>query len=147
MRFSFLAGVLVLFFSAMAYADGVHTWQDVVSRDGLWIGRLVITSADQKAFFTDTSSTNRGELYDFSVSDDNDFAYGLGFDFVGTDFDLSYTLTLYQTDSSATGFVSKACVFNVTASAPAVPDIRVEKYNGANCDFEPHHGREKFIVQ
>jgi hypothetical protein len=122
--------------SSLVSAGGVHTWHDVVSEKGDWQGRLVISSSNQKGFFTDSSGQKKGEIYDFSLSDSAPFVFGFGFDFDGTDFDVSYTLTLYQTS-----FASKACVFNVSAKGPAQPDVRIEKFNGASCDFEVVHGR------
>lgn len=133
----------LIFWACLGQAEGVHTWHDVVSKEGAWSGRLVISSGDQKGYFTDSQAKKVGQLYDFHLGTDNPFVFGFGFDFDGTDFDVSYTLTLYQTS-----FVSKACVFNVSAKGPAQPDVRIETFNGAKCDYVVVHGRgENFSAE
>lgn len=126
--FRILIGIL---FSSVAYASGqIHTWHDITTTNGQWLGRLVIASSQQAGFFADRDGNKKGPIYDFTLSNDKTFVYGFGFDVGGTDFDVSYTLTLYQQN-----FASKACVFNVSAKGPAMPDVRIEKFNGAECRF------------
>lgn len=135
--------VTLFLLSFCVRAEGVHTWHDIVSKEGRWSGRLVISSGFQNAYFTDSQAKKTGQLYDFHLEEGTPFIFGFGFDFDGTDFDVSYTLTLYEV-----GFVSKACVFNVSAKGPAQPDVRIERFNGAECEYQVVHGRgENFEVR
>lgn len=127
--------------SSLAIAQKTpHTWHTVRSTNGNWTAQLAMIS--EPGWFV----TRKGEgVSTFSVSPANSFDYGFGFD-AGADFDIAYTLTLTQ-NSSAIGFVSKACVYLITASGPAKPDIRATSYNGATCDWNVVHGvGEDFTV-
>lgn len=120
---------------ASIYAAPVHTWHHIKSLTGNWAGRLVITSANENAYFTDKDGHKVGQLYNFSLNAQTPFLFGFGFS-NPTDFNVSYVLTLYQVDSQHTMFSSKACQFDISAKAPAEPDIRVESYNGAKCKYK-----------
>ena len=113
---------------------GVHTWHHVSAVDGHWTTQLVIASADEKGYFTDAAGTVMGPLYAFDVQSDQAPAlFGFGFDIPGSDFDISYTVTMVKQKASSNSvqFVSPTCQFNVSAKGPANPDVRVETYNGA----------------
>ncbi len=131
-----------LIYLPYAYATAVHTWHDVTTDNGTWHGRLALITSDQAGYFTDKAANNKGQIYDFELDSQKIFIYGFGFEFGKTDFDVAYTLTLYQT-----GFASKACVFVVTAKGPARPDVRISSYHDAKCNYEVVHGRgENFSV-
>jgi len=149
-----LASSLLLTSSAWASSNTPHTMHNInVTDEGNWQGRLVITSADEPAYFTDQSGANKGEMYDFTLNKETSpFVYGFGFD-TGADFNVSYTLTLYESTNKTAAllgksqFTSKSCQFNVSATGPAKPDIKVEKYNGSSCTFNIDSGvGENFLV-
>lgn len=137
-RIAFCIGLFGLAMSANTWAVTPHTLHTVTAQDGVWKGRLVITSANENAYFTDANGNKIGEIYDFTLSSTKaPFKYGFGFA-SPADFNVSYVLTLYQPDNNGGNtvmFASKACQFNVSAKGPADPDIRVEPYNGAKCDY------------
>lgn len=128
--------------------SNIHTWQYITAKNGFWQGRLVMASANEKGFFTDANGHGKGQIYDFQLNPDKKFKFGFGFDVTQTDFNVSFTLTLYKT-SNAFGsplFTSPACVFNITAKSPANPDIRVEKFHGAICSYVVTGYGENFYV-
>lgn len=133
---------LLSFLPLTCLAETPHTLHDINVAQGAWHGRLTVTSAAQDAFFLKESGEKVGQTYDFDLAGGERLTYGLGFNLDNTDFNVSYTLTLYEK-----GFTEKACVYVVTAKGPAVPDIRVESYNGAHCDYKKgrQHGRDFFI--
>ncbi|MCW5588373.1 MAG: hypothetical protein KIT27_01795 [Legionellales bacterium] len=125
---------IIACFSPSVFAEGVHTWHNITADTATWNGRLIITSSNEQAFFTNKSGENEGSIYDFTLNPANPtFTYGFGF--TTANFNVSYVLTLYQPQSTKSMFVSKACQFDVSAKGPANPDIRVEQYNGANCRY------------
>lgn len=138
LRRFFTALIMSCLFAQAAFANEPHTWHKITASNSSWAGRLVITSANQKAFFTDQDGNNKGSLYDFNALAKQPFIYGFGV--TDADFNVSYALTLYQTDTAHDQFINpsfsnKACQFNVSAKGPADPDIRVEEYNGAKCQY------------
>ncbi|MCL9779926.1 hypothetical protein M9194_00580 [Vibrio sp. S4M6] len=143
---------------AWAQSSAPHTWHHISLTDqasadqSVWLGRLTITSASEPAYFTDKDGKNEGQTYDFKLDNDtNPLVYGFGFN-QGADFNVSYTVTLYQTSDitnqlGKSFFASKTCQFNVSAKGPANPDIRVEEYNGAKCSYNIVPGKgEDFTV-
>lgn len=137
-----LSVALGFFITGSALASDVHTWHQIKTTNGSWNGRLVITSSNEQAYFTDQNGSNKGEIYDFVLTKGiSPFVYGFGFE--NADFNVSYVLTLYQVAGGkkhAVRFSSKACQFDVSAKGPANPDIRVESYNGASCSYAIVHG-------
>ena len=128
-------GLFVLVMGANTWAVTPHTLHTVTAQDGAWQGRLVITSED--GYFTDANGNDKGQRYDFTLNAKAPFEYGFGFG-SSADFNISYVLTLYQPANkggNAVMFASKACQFDVSAKSPANPDIRVEPYNAAKCDY------------
>ena len=125
-------------------ADPAHTLHKVVATKANWKGRLVIATPYENAYFV-TDAQDRGQVYDFHLSSNQPLNYGFAFR-PGTDFNVSYTVTLVQ-DAAEANFVNKACVFNVSAKGPANPDIRVQAFNGAECNFKVVEGvGENFTV-
>ena len=122
-------GILAALFMGSNAQAAVHTWHNVKSVDGNWIGRLAIITAQQGGYFADEQSQSLGTSYDFTLLNDTPVIYGFGFDYETTDFNVAYTVSLYQKDS----YVAKACVYTVTASGPGIPDIRINSFNGADC--------------
>lgn len=129
-------GIILLSMAATAVlANDVHTWHQIKVDNGQWQAKLVITSANEQAYFTDKNSVNEGDSYSFALtSAASPFVYGFGF--TNADFNVSYVLTAYEVTGENTAmFAAKTCQFDVSAKGPAQPDIRVEKYNGAQCSF------------
>jgi len=127
----FFSGAMIFGANAMAESHSKpHTWHTVRALDGQWVAKLQMLN-ESGSFVTreDTALT----AFTLSPSHSQDY----GFKFApGADFDIAYTLTLTQTNAAMTPqFVSKACVYVVTASGPAKPDIRVSSFNGAKCDW------------
>lgn len=134
--------ILVSLLSAFSTtnASPPHTWHTVNATQGTWQGKLQMLN--QGGHFVNREGS---QISEFSINKEQSFDYGFSFD-KGDDFDLSYALTLVLKTSPA--FVSKACVFVITASGPAKPDIRVSSFNGAKCEYKVVHGRgEDFSVE
>lgn len=150
MRLSIISAAMLLSLGITTTNAAVHTSHHVSATEGSWKAQLVIASPDEKGYFTDQSGNSMGSLYAFDVHADQDpVLFGFGFDFPGTDFDVSYTVTLIkqkQTDAHGVMFASPACQFNVSAKGPANPDIRVESYNGAQCHYHITSTGEDFIA-
>lgn len=130
-------------------ASPIHTMHEITADTGHWVGRLVLSSAGEGGYFTNEAGTDLGPLVDFSVDVNMPYVFGFGFK-KGTDFNVSYVLTLYKSQSKenvGVGFSSKACQFNVSARSPANPDIHVISYNGATCHRDIVQGKgENFSV-
>lgn len=121
-------GAMVLTGNAMA--TPVHTWHTIRALDGNWTGKLQMLN-EGGAFVT----REKAPLTNFTITSDHAQDYGFIFD-AGDDFDVAYTLTLKETKLAAMPqFVSKTCVYVITAKGPAQPDIRVSSFNGAKCDW------------
>lgn len=128
-----------LLLSTAAFAGHVHTWHNVVSQEGTW--EATLATINQKASFV---TSDGSALTTFTINPGHSIKYGFSFD-PQDDFDVAYTLTLTKKDTL--NFVSKTCVFVVTAKGPANPDIHAINYNGANCASTVVHGvGEDFIV-
>lgn len=127
------------FLSTSANAAPVHTWNQVFSSKGNWTVKL--SMLNEGGHFYDTAGA---EISKFDLTHGTGYKYGFGFDH-GADFDIAYTMVAIQQTPPA--FVSKTCVFVVTASAPARPDIRVSTFNGAQCSFKivPGVGENFFV--
>ena len=140
---------LVLFlgfmFSTVAVAGSncdAHTWDSIhVEDSGVWQGTLSPTS--EASSFVNTACAN---ITTMTVTKNSPFSYGFKFP-NEDDFDMAYTLTL--TEHSTAGrarFVSKTCVFVVTATGPAQPDVQVLSYNGAQCRQQNTGTGDEFFV-
>lgn len=135
--------LLSFLLNAVAYAEPtpIHTWHTVSSKHGAWQATLQMLNQGGK--FVTPSGT---PLTTFTITPSNPQIYGFGFD-QSDDFDVAYTLTLVDTSKSKQHFQSKACVYVITASGPAQPDIRASAFNGATCNYHVVHGRgENFEV-
>ena len=126
---------------ALAEGKTPHTWHTVSTASGTWEAKLQMLN--QGGSFV----TREGALInDFAISPSHSQDYGFIFD-DGDDFDVAYSLTMVEKSSNALLFKSKACVYVITASGPAKPDIRVSSFNGAKCDYKVIHGvGEDFMV-
>lgn len=125
--------------TTIANAHPIHTWHTVSATHGSWQGKLYMIN--ENGHFANREGN---QIKDFTVQKDQSFDYGFSFE-KGADFDIAYTLTLVEKTSAA--FVSKACVYVITAEGPAKPDIRISSFNGAKCDYKIVPGRgEDFIV-
>ena len=146
-----LATSVLLLSSSASFADHAHTQQTVFAQNEHWVGHLDITSGNELGFFTNGNEVNLGEHYQFNLNSNTPFKYGFGFKEPGTDFNIAYTLTLYKTVANSDGnlnttFTAPACVFEITASSPANPDITVMHYNGASCHWTSTGIGENFTV-
>lgn len=120
-----------------------HTWHDVYASSGQWNARAAIISAYQGGYIVDADGRNQGQLFNFDVSDSNSATFGFGFDMDTSDFDVAFSLTLYENGNN---FTSKACIFTITAKGPAIPDITVNNYNGATCEVRKGaRGRDFYV--
>ncbi|OGT46607.1 MAG: hypothetical protein A3E83_07335 [Gammaproteobacteria bacterium RIFCSPHIGHO2_12_FULL_41_20] len=121
-----------------------HTWHTIISNEGNWKATLQVINQMEHAWFTDQSCSR---IHSLGVSPMNLAQFGFGFD-SQADFDVAYTLTLVQDKNPATShFTSKACVFVITAKGPANPDVAVNSYHGAKCDWKVVKGKgEDFYV-
>lgn len=117
-----------------------HTWHTVNASDGIWDGRLQMIN--EEGSFVDGEGA---PLTQFTVSPQKPQVFGFLLT-ANDDFNVAYTLTLVKRDKNPQ-FVSKACVYVITASAPAKPDVRPSAYNGAECNWKVVSGRgEDFFV-
>lgn len=133
-----IALIAMLWLTGSSLWGSIHTWHKIDVQQGRWQGRLAIIISNQGGYFANAAGNKIGANYDFIIDLNNPLKYGFGFDYNSTDFNVAYSVTLYQEDT----FSNKACVFNVTAKGPAIPDIRINEYNGAKCSTsrEEHHG-------
>lgn len=123
----------------LVQAAHVHTWHNVSSQEGTW--NATLAAIHEKSSFVAADGT---AINTFAINPTHAFKYGFSFD-AEDDFDVAYTLTLIQ--KNTTRFTSKACVFVITAKGPANPDIHALSYNGATCSsFVVHGVGEDFIV-
>lgn len=134
--------IFSLFSSITMANEQPHTWHTVQSQNGRWHAQLQMinqkgsfVSRDGSPINTFTIDLNKPQDYGFVLDPDNDF-------------DVAYTLTLVKEESEKTKqFSSKTCVYVITASSPAQPDIRPSSFNGAKCEWIINHGiGEDFIV-
>jgi len=138
-KLSLLFACLILSFNAMA----AHTWHDVHATSGHWNARAAIISAYQGGYLVDADGRNQGQLFNFDVSDSQGATFGFGFDMDTSDFDVAFSLTLYEAGNN---FTSKACVFTITAKGPGIPDVVVNDYNGASCEVRKGpRGRDFYV--
>lgn len=132
-------------------AAGPHTTHEISAKTGEWAGCLVMASPHEAGYFTDVSGEQKwGSQVDFELKETAPFAFGFAFELPGTDFDVSYTVTLVK-KSEVNGlgsplFASPACQFNVSAKGPANPDVRTESYHGADCRYIITGHGEDFLV-
>jgi len=121
---------LFMFNSCFVFAatqnHGVHTWHVITSKGGTFNGSLQVIN--EKATFVKPDGT---PLNTFILTPEQPVKFGFSFD-PNDDFDVAYTLTLTEQDSFK-HFVSKTCLFVITAKGPAQPDVRYFAYNGATC--------------
>jgi hypothetical protein len=119
-----------------------HTWHTVSTSDGAWHARLQMINEGGSFVARDGSA-----LTTFAINPNLSQDFGFIFD-ADADFNVAYTLTLVQDEpKNAKSFSSKACVYVITASGPAKPDIRASSFNGAKCESKIVHGvGEDFFV-
>ena len=137
------AGLIAALASPCALAGNPtpHTWHTVTAASGTWDAKLQMLNQGG-SFVTHDGLVVNG----FSISPTHTQDYGFIFN-NGDDFDVAYTLTMIEKSAHALRFQSKTCVYVITASGPAKPDIRVSSFNGAKCDYNVVHGRgEDFTV-
>jgi hypothetical protein len=136
-----LVGLSAFIFTISSAIAGTkpHTWHLITTDNGIWDGRLQMIN--EEGFFTDRDGS---PLTKFTISPNKSQEYGFSFG-PEADFDIAYTLTLTQRDTK--NFNSKTCVYVITASGPANPDIRPSSYNGAQCDWKivPGQGEDFFV--
>ena len=125
--------------STFSQTTPVHTWHTVSTTEGTWHAKL--QNLNQESYFVDRAGAS---INQFVIHPNRSQDYGFGF-YPGADFNIAYTLTIIE--ESTFNFSSKACVYVITASAPATPDIRVNAFNGAKCDWKIIKGvGENFMV-
>ncbi|PHQ80863.1 MAG: hypothetical protein COB66_03730 [Coxiella sp. (in: Bacteria)] len=139
--------VAAALFTTSAFGDPVHIMDHINTTDGNWSGRLTIISANEPAYFTDAQKNNKGSTYDFTTQATQPFSYGFGIIPGKTDFNVAYSLTLTQKPAADTPlFTAKTCVFLITATSPATPDIRTESFNNATCKAAPSNDGDTYTI-
>lgn len=137
------ACLLATLVTTCALADNKtpHTWHTVRAENGTWDAKLQMLNQGGSFVTRDGVSLNN-----FTINPAKTLDYGFIF-YDGADFDVAYTLTMIERNSDNLRFQSKTCVYLITASGPAKPDIRVSSFNGAKCDYRVVHGKgEDFMV-
>ncbi|MDF1761663.1 MAG: hypothetical protein P1U40_14110 [Coxiellaceae bacterium] len=141
MKLSFISSVccaITLTAASSVQAMNVHTHHYVRANGGSWKGMLSFTSPDEAGYFADKDGNKLPAQPQFTLSAQQPYYFGFGFAIPGTDFDVSYVLTVVkskQSGVSASHFASPSCQFNVSASSPGHPDVRISTYNGAKCQY------------
>ncbi|MDF1797390.1 MAG: hypothetical protein P1U63_12720 [Coxiellaceae bacterium] len=141
MKLSFISSVfcaVALTAVSSVQAMDVHTHHHVRATDGDWSGMLSFTSPHEAGFFTDKDDNKLPTQPVFSLSSQVPYYFGFGFSIPGTDFDVSYVVTVVKSKHNGLAsphFASPTCQFNVSASSPGHPDVRVSTYNGAKCQY------------
>lgn len=132
---------LALFFSATVLAEPVpHADDAVASINGNW--DVTITPLfEQASFVNDAGQT----ITQFPLAANKTVNYGFVLD-SSDDFNIAYAITAVETDNTPGKSVAikpgnKACVFIVTATSPANPDVRIAKYNQATCSYKVIQGK------
>ena len=108
--------------------QNVHTWHQVNASDGDWTVTLQVIN-ENATFYKRSCQA----FHTTALSPSQPLEYGFGFA-ADADFDVAYTLTAVE-KSPVKSFVSKSCVFVVTAKGPANPDVQAIAYHGAKCDW------------
>ncbi len=123
-KLSVFLGLLCI--ASGAYAQ-VHTWHTIKVNNGVWSASLKAINEEASFVRADGSPIST-----FSMNPNDPVIYGFQFD-PKDDFDVAYTLTLTHQDTA--DFITKTCVFVITAKGPADPDIRTLEYYGAKCSW------------
>ncbi len=140
MKLSCLAAVCGLALATSASAIDVHTHHYIRTNGGHWNGMLSFTSPNEAGYFTDKSDRKLPLQPTFTLDPSSPYYFGFGFSVPGTDFDVSYVVTIVKKSQSlhqvaGPMFASPTCQFNVSASSPGHPDVRISTYNGAKCQY------------
>ena len=104
-----------------------HTWHDVVSQNGQW--QISLRFLAERGQFVDRTCQPQ---HDRLIDPNTPYHYGLIINKDST-FDMAYTVTAIRQD--ALQFYSPTCVFIVTVRGPAIPDVKINAYNGAQCEY------------
>ena len=107
----------------------------------MWSPKLTLVTFNIFQVKKDCSPIQPFEKFNVSQLISPQFGFKPG---ASDDFDVSYVLTFIRTDPHTVThnntithkrrlFSSMACVFDVAAAGPAMPDVRAEPYNGAVC--------------
>lgn len=137
---------LIITFANFSHANTnpVHTWHTIQSGNGVWDAKLQMLTGNGSFVSHDGKPMNN---FSVSTAQSQEYGFVLG---AYSDFNVAYTLTLISRepmDLKNVNFKSKACVFVLTATGPAKPDIRANSFNGAVCNWEIDPGRgENFYV-
>jgi hypothetical protein len=141
-----ILSILSLFCSTQIFA-APHTFHTIYSKNGNWTGSLRVIHEFDKAWFTEKDGITRIEKpFEITPTTTKQF----GFDFASdVTFNVAYTLVLTPTESfsQAPQFSNKACVFVITAPAPAVPDLKVISYGkDTQCSYvDTGHGEDFYV--
>lgn len=119
---------------------GAHTWSAVGAYDNIWKGQLAPIFED--SWFVDENCT-KFNTFDISQWGLVTFGFKFGND---VNFNMAYTLTLVE-DTGMREMVTKACIYIITATSPAHPDIRIESYNNATCGHIQRSDGSFFYVE
>jgi len=138
-----IALITIGFAISNAFADpSAHTWHTVTAKNSSYKASLHVIN--ETANFIDANGNN---INSFEVSPEQPYKFGFQINRTN-DFNLAYSLTLTEKDNPRVKkFTSKACVFVVSANAPAKPDIRSFSYHGATCEYTTRErGNFDFVI-
>lgn len=141
LRSQIITIVTILSAATMTNEATAYTWHTVRTSAGEWTANIGMIN--EAGFFVN----RKGErINSFLIDANHSYDFGFGFD-DNADFNIAYSLTVVQNEK-VKQFTSKACVFIITATAPAKPDIKTMSYNGAKCDSVtvPHQGVDFNVV-
>ncbi|WP_367607786.1 hypothetical protein [Legionella sp. W05-934-2] len=130
-RICWLNFVLMLLVGSRSWAFSqcaIHTWHPIYSNKGEW--QVTLKVINQNGYFVDKACQ---PIETGHTRPDTPMTYGFGFSLDAT-FDIAYTVTAVKQDTQA--FESPVCVFVVSASGPAEPDVTALSYHGAQCEWK-----------
>lgn len=113
--------------------QNAHFWQKVSAIDSNWTVEQTLIN-EKGNFVTNAPECENKKTYSYAVNIGQDNQNGFHFA-KGSDFNIAFTITAVENSASLPDakFVSKSCVFIVTATGPAQPDVHITNYNGAKC--------------
>lgn len=110
----------------------IHSWHQIYAREGNW--HVTLKVINQHGFFVDQAC----QPMETGIANNTaPLSYGFGFA-SSANFDIAYTVTAVKEDKQ--GFQSPACVFIVSATGPAQPEIAILGYHGAECEWKSNPG-------
>ncbi|WP_119327609.1 hypothetical protein [Cysteiniphilum halobium] len=140
-----IISLALLTIAGSSYANNVHTSHHIYALNDSsdlkpWNVRITSIAPNEMPYFV--SGIASSDDMNFSVTKSSPVDYGFGFK-VGSDFNVAYTITAIDTskNADASQHKTKSCTFVVGANGPANPNIVVENYEGAKCNWKDNTGQ------